>query len=437
MRDIAVTLAFFLALPIAVVRPWVGVLIWAWIGYMNPHQLCFGFATVFPFAMVVFLVTLFALFFSGDRKLPKPSRELIVLLLLLLWFTFTTAQAYDSDRAWNQWNKVIRIQAGIILTMILIYNRERINALIWTIALSLGYYGFNGLVYVITTGGGSNMRGPDGTFIAGNTDLALALVMTLPLLRYLQIHAPQRWMRLGMLALMGMTALSVVATYSRGGLLAMVGMAGLLWLKSRNKLPVLLVVLVILPVVFTFMPDKWHERMSTIDEYEEDASAMGRINAWRFATNVVKDHPVGGLGFGTFNPQLFLRYAPNPYDYHDAHSIYFKILAEHGIVGMALFLLFFLLGWRTSTQVIKATRGKPEHLWASDLSAMLQTSMFGYALGGAFLGMCYFDLPYHLVAIAVLIKQSLQDEGAMAPSVYMSPVSVPVRTPSAARIGTA
>jgi len=33
---------------------------------------------------------------------------------------------------------------------------------------------------------------------------------------------------------------------------------------------------------------------------------------------------------------------------------------------------------------------------------MIQVSLIGYAAGGAFLGMAYFDLPYHLVIILVL-----------------------------------
>ena len=42
--------------------------------------------------------------------------------------------------------------------------------------------------------------------------------------------------------------------------------------------------------------------------------------------------------------------------------------------------------------------------WAKDLAAMIQVSLIGYAVGGAFLGLAYFDIPYLLVAFVVILK---------------------------------
>ena len=42
--------------------------------------------------------------------------------------------------------------------------------------------------------------------------------------------------------------------------------------------------------------------------------------------------------------------------------------------------------------------------WARNLAAMLQVSIVGYAVGGAFLGLAYFDLYYHLVAMMVIAQ---------------------------------
>ena len=48
------------------------------------------------------------------------------------------------------------------------------------------------------------------------------------------------------------------------------------------------------------MPDQWFDRMNTIQSYQEDASAMGRINAWWFAFNLANDHPITGGGLRGF-----------------------------------------------------------------------------------------------------------------------------------------
>ncbi|MBK7184325.1 MAG: O-antigen ligase family protein [Ignavibacteria bacterium] len=91
-----------------------------------------------------------------------------------------------------------------------------------------------------------------------------------------------------------------------------------------------------------FLPEQWFARMDTINEYQSDASAMGRINAWWMAWNLAKDQFFGG-GFDIYNLANFSRYAPVPNDVHVAHSIYFQILGEHGFVG--LFLFSCSCGW--------------------------------------------------------------------------------------------
>jgi probable O-glycosylation ligase (exosortase A-associated) len=152
------------------------------------------------------------------------------------------------------------------------------------------------------------------------------------------------------------------------------------------------------------MPQKWFERMETIRNYREDQSAMGRINAWGFAYNLARDRPFVGGGYEAFRAELFAYYAPDPEDVHDAHSIYFEVLGEHGFVGLFLFLGLGLLVWRSCSWIRRQARGDPELEGFSDLARMTQVSLVGYAVGGAFLGLAYFDLYYNLVGIVILAK---------------------------------
>ncbi len=111
---------------------------------------------------------------------------------------------------------------------------------------------------------------------------------------------------------------------------------------------------------------------------------------------------------------MFKRYAPDPWDVHDSHSVYFQMLGHHGFVGLALFLLLGLMTWRTASWVIKHGRRSPEHRWAADLAAMVQVSLVGYATAGAFLGVAYFDLYYALITVVVLTKIVLMSERSAA-----------------------
>ena len=143
--------------------------------------------------------------------------------------------------------------------------------------------------------------------------------------------------------------------------------------------------------------------MNTINNYEEDGSAMGRINAWWMAWNLARDHFFGG-GFDATTVENFLRYAPVAHDLHAAHSIYFQILGEHGFVGLGLFLMLWLFTWVSAGRLHKLGTANPETGWLSDLGGMCQVSLVGYAVGGAFLSLAYFDLPYNIMVLVVLGK---------------------------------
>lgn len=403
MRDIIVTAIIFGTLPFILWRPYIGVLVWTWISLMNPHRLTWGFAYDFPFAYVVAIVTLIALLFSRESKRMPWTRESMVMLAFLAWMLLTTFFAVYPTLAWPHLEKIAKIFLMVFVTLMLMKSRERIDLLVWVMALSLAFYGIKGGIFTIVHGGVYHVRGPAGSFIGGDNEMGLALVMTVPLLRYLQLTTPKPWLKLGLAAAIGLCALAAVGSQSRGALLGIGSMAVFLWLKSRRKLVTGIMAVAAAVLIVTIMPQQWFDRMGTIDNYQQDGSAMGRINAWHMAFNLARDKPLGG-GLDTFQPGMFRIYAPDPDNVHDSHSIYFEVLGEHGFFGLALFLALGLMTWFTASRVIRATRGDPERRWASDLCAMVQVSLVGFASAGAFLGLAYFDLYYNLIAVVILCK---------------------------------
>jgi putative inorganic carbon (HCO3(-)) transporter len=281
--------------------------------------------------------------------------------------------------------------------------------LLWVSTLSIAFFGVKGGLYTLLKGGEGMVLGPRGGFIEGNTTIALAVVIALPLMRYLQIISNRRWVRWGLAAAMLLSVVAVLGTYSRGAALAIAGMGFFLWLKSRQKFATALFLLALVPSVLLFMPEGWHKRMDSIQNYEQDGSAMGRINAWHFAYNLAVDRPVGG-GFETFTREAFQTWAPNPSDVHDAHSIWFEVLGEHGFVGLALYMLMWLFVWRTASAISRLSRDKPDLRWAKDLAALIQVALVGFWVGGSFLGLAYWDYPYLLLVILVLTHRLVKME---------------------------
>jgi len=401
MRDLFIAGLIFGLLPFVFKRPWLGILLWSWLGYMNPHRLAWGFAYDLPFSMIVGLVTIVAFMASKEKKEMPWTRETIVLLIFIGWMLFTTFFAFYSDSAWLQWNKVWKIQLMVFLTALIITDRHKLHWMIWVIALSFGFYGVKGGIFTILNGGAYRVQGPSGTFIGGNNELALALVMAIPLIRYLHLQETRKWIRIGLASAMVLTGVAAIGSQSRGGLVAMLAMGLFLWLKSRNKIVTGIYMAVAVGIMASVMPQAWYDRMNTIETYEQDQSAQGRINAWHTAFNVAKDRITGG-GFEMWRPPVFRQYAPDPFNVRDVHSIYFEIMGEQGFIGFGLFMLLGLMAWIRAQQIIARCKNDPDRKWASDLAAMIQVSLVGYAAGGAFLGMGYFDLPYHLMIVLVL-----------------------------------
>ena len=406
MRDIALTVFFFGCLPFVFKRPWLGVLLWTWIGMMNPHRLTWGFAYNLQFAAIVGIVTLIAFALSKEPKRFPITSVTVTLIVFVIWMNISAVFALpaNGDYVWEQWDKVMKIHFFLIITMMVMNTVERIRWLTWVATFSIAFFGIKGGIFTITSGGGSMVLGPDGSFISGNTEISLAITMAMPLLRYLQMQSKRRWIRWAFGISMALCAIAVVGSYSRGGLLALAAMGIFLWFKSRNKLIIGIAILVLVPLLLNFMPDKWSDRMNTIGTYEEDTSAMGRINAWYFAYNLAKDRPLTGGGFGAATGESFARWAPNPLDLHDMHSIWFQILGEQGFVGLGLFMLLWLLTWRLGSGLIKSCKARADLRWAADLAAMIQVSLIGYWVGGAFLGLAYWDMPYVLMSILVLTR---------------------------------
>ncbi|MBM3395640.1 MAG: putative O-glycosylation ligase, exosortase A system-associated [Betaproteobacteria bacterium] len=156
-----------------------------------------------------------------------------------------------------------------------------------------------------------------------------------------------------------------------------------------------------------FMPDSWHDRMDTIKTYEQDGSAMGRINAWTMAFNLASDRWIGG-GFRVDTHAEFEKYAPDPTNPLAAHSIYFQVLGEHGFFGLFLFLAIWGLTWLAASDIRKRAPALEDCAWMVPLAGMIQVSLVGYLVGGAFLSLAYFDVAFNMAVIIVLARELLR-----------------------------
>jgi len=385
-------------------RPYVGTYLWTWISLMTPHKLTWGILNTFPMAQLAVGITALGLIFGKQKKLNIWSPQTVVLLMLVLWVCLTTFFAFNPNGAYRELDRFLKIQIFIFLILALLSDKQKLDGFIWVMVLSIGFFGVKGGIYTLTTGGGGRVFGPSGSFIAGNNELALAMLMTIPLMRYLQLQATNQWVKRGLIIAMLLTAISVLGTQSRGALLGIIAIGAFFWIKSPYKLGSTIMVGAVAMMVMFFMPQSWWDRMNTIQTYEEDESAQTRLISWELAINVANNNVLGG-GANMFTLSTYQKYAPSIIYVNDAHSIYFEILGEQGWIGLFLFLLLAAMTWRSCSKMINTYRHVPDKKWVVELAAMVQVSLIGYYVSGAFLGLAYYDYYYNLIAVTIILAK--------------------------------
>src|SRR5215469_3435785 len=401
MRGYAFLLVFLSSLPLIFVTPFNGVLIWYAFSLGNFHTLTWGFLSNLYYAYIIAILTCVSWLFSRTEKKTLPLTPLVVLTILFsLWMTITSLFALaPPEDFWDKWSTVQKMLFMCLVGYALTTTRERVNQLIWVVVLSVGFWGVKGTISVILHGGsaGAGIHGPDGGITAANNEFGVALVMLLPLVFYLWHTAVDRRLRHGLMVMGFLVTFAIIFTYSRGALVGVCAMAAVLWLRSPAKISVGLAILVFGAAIYAFVPQSWFNRMETIETYQNDSSAMGRINFWRASLRIAELHPIVGGGFSVThyadvtNRMLEGTTIPKLDKGRAAHSIYFDVLSEHGWVGLALFLMIAVYSWFSCTWLIRNSRDRPDLGWANLLGRMGQAALVGYCTSGAFQSLAYFD----------------------------------------------
>lgn len=393
MREILLAIAILIGLGMTFRWPFVGVLIWEWFTLQNPHRETYGFVS--SANMVIAAVTLVAWALSKERKVPPNGAILWLILIFIGWTTLDTFFAYDTTWSWGYWDRTWKTFALGILLAATVTNRVRLQAVLWVAVISLFYYGVKGGLFTIVTGGHNHVLGPSGSMINDNNQLAVAMLMSLPLANYLRNQSTDKRVRLALLGGMIVTVLAVIGTYSRGALVGMAVLGFLGLLRMKHRITYMACAGVLIAFTIHFMPDQYSERMSTMNSVESvqsDESVHGRIVAWKVAFYSARDHFPFGAGF--YGPQLapvFHSYFPNEMN-HAAHSIYFQVLGEHGFIGLGIYLCLLAAAFLRLSWIVRAGKRIPEKRWIADAGVALQATLLVFCVSGAALSLAYYDL---------------------------------------------
>ena len=432
IRGIVLLIFFLASLPVCFVRPFYGILLWTIVAFLNPQSFIWrtaytGFVSTFPWAMAVAIPTLIGLpLFCRGWMRRLAVREVLLLVALWVWFTITSVVSantplfqHHADDTWYRWDFVSKVFLMTLVTIAVVDNFEKLRVLVMVMAGCFGFFVLKALPFMILTGGTFRLYGPERSMVADNNDLGLAFNMTLPLFFFLAQNESRRWLK-WFYAFLGMiTVPAIFFTYSRGALVGLVVVFGLMFLQWKRRFILIPVVTVAALIAMLFAPEAWKERMDPMRPDAVDGSARSRLNSWTFSLRLANDYPIAGGGFETFTQPLFDRYAPNPIDVHGPHSIYFGVLAEHGYIGLLLYLSLILSCFAGTSRVIKLARLHRDQL-VLNYGNMFRFSLVAFLVSGAFLGRAYFDYFLAIVACMTILRRlSFSRWAAATPAVLV------------------
>ena len=447
MRDYLLALIVVVLVPLIVRYAWIGILAWFWVGLFAPQWHTWTFMRGAPLATYFGGATLIALFLAKDRK-PFPfTRETVMLFALAAYFAMTSHFAVNSSGAWDFWIHFMKILLITFITPLLIYGERRIVWLLLVITASLAFYGFKGGIFALQTGGAHMVLGPVGSYLSGNTYIGLAMIMVLPLILASARMFQHQWVDLGfdllrrfsrpiswfLYGVFWLTAIAILATHSRGAFVGLLAIVPLLFWHMQKKWLMVGVGFFLIAVVGVTAPEPLVERWQTIETYEEDTSAMQRIQSWGIAWNMALERPLTGMGFrnAALGYEWWIGYANFEGGWRHVlspHSVYFGILGQHGFGGLAVFLLLIAFTFHTLNRVRRTARQQTGEIWLSEYAWALQIGLVGYLISGIFLDVAYFNLLYAFIALTVIMRRELEQ----APQAATAPASDPPTEPGLA-----
>jgi probable O-glycosylation ligase (exosortase A-associated) len=309
---------------------------------------------------------------------------------------------------------------AVVGTM-LIHGRNRVRWLLLVAALSIGMYGIKGGAWAVLTGGVHRVFGPAGSFLFDNNFFGLACVMVIPVMMMLAREEPNKWMRRLLYGAVVLNILAAVFTYSRGAVVGLAIVLPLLFLRSQQRI---LLLVFIVPLAFIgkdLLPEKWVTRQESTLNYEQDESAMQRLATWNVHLNVALDRPLVGAGFNFHDSPDVQRYrsyaSPETIRYLShahgtaAHSVYFQLLGQHGFVGLGLFLGMLGAMYFRLRRIIRLCIGRKDVQWIASYASGLRIALIGYVVCGIFLSVAYFELLYLMVTVPAILAREMAAAG--------------------------
>ncbi len=412
MRDILLLSFTAFCLTAALRHPFAGLLTWAWFTLLTPHQAAYGVYGI-PLNAIIAAVTMAAYVFSGEIAKFRFDPVTTLIILFAGWLTAAQAFSLDPENSALYYDRFIKTLLFIVLCAQMARDKLRFNALVWTLVVSIGFLAAKGAVFTFFTLGQYRVQGLPNTVLEDNNHFGIAVAAILPLILYLRAEAAKPVVRQGLLVLFGLSIVAIIGTQSRGAFLALIAFSGYFWIRAKHKFAILGGLALIMIPTIAFMPSAWTDRMSTIGEATEDASFMGRVDAWVINYKLAAENPLTGAGLRNSYEKDIAQTVDieRAETAKAAHSIYFEVLGGAGFMGLAIYLTLFAVAFFSAWRMYLSRADDGVAPWKWRFAYYAQMSILVFAVGGASVSLEMWDGYLIVMAlVAALSKMSVGEE---------------------------
>ena len=311
--------------------------------------------------------------------------------------------------AWETFNDIFVKAALMFVVMVnVIRTRKRLMGLVWLslfIALYLSYTAWTKYMLGEFTVEGYRIEGGIGGMYANPNDMALHLVMMMPIALTLGIASKSTAMRVVYLLMWALFIAGIMVTFSRGGFLGLMAASGVLaWKLGRQyRLNVTLTSLVVGGLALLLAPGNYGIRLLSIFLPGLDpvgSSGQRREILWQ--SLIVTLRNPWGIGMGNYNI-VGLRHL-------GTHNAYTQVSTELGVLGLIAYLIFIVSPFRKLGAIERTQVSNKKMDWYYYLSIGLQASIVGYMVSSFFAAVAYNWYIYYLIAYAIAFRRIYQIE---------------------------
>ena len=429
VRDAAFVASMVLLLPLAVARPFVGVLLLAWFLLMGPERLVYGPAASMPWLTMVFAATVFGCALAGEpRRLPLNVTTILLIALTVLFTVTALAAPGNPAGVLAKWEGIATGLVAALLSAALVTDRRRLHALLWVMAIAIGYYGIRGGVLSIADGGTYRAWAPEGLPIAEAGPLAVAVVVALPLMNYLRLHSRSPVARVGLVAAMALCLVAVVASGSRGALLALAASCVALGWGRGPRAMAGGVAAAVLVAGLALMPSLLGGAGEGAALLDAAPSAAERLATWESAFRLALANPLTGAGFSALSQGEVVGIVSPGAPGRPAGSIWFEVLGEAGFLALAAWIALAVSGLRQARHLAAIPAERADLAWARDLGRMARVSITAFLVGGSFFSLGYWSFHWTLLvalASAAAILRRVEAADPVGADAWPPPAAIP------------